>query len=33
MEFFTWPQGLPKQEALVSDRALVTAAEPLRQAA
>jgi hypothetical protein len=33
MEFFTWPQGLPKQTSLVLDRALVTAAEPMRQAA
>jgi hypothetical protein len=33
MEFFTWPLGLPKLQSLVPDRALVTAAEPLRQAA
>jgi hypothetical protein len=33
MDFFTWPQGLPRQKSLVLDRALVTKAEPLRQAA
>jgi hypothetical protein len=33
MEFFTWPQGLPKLEILVPARALTTVAEPLRQAA
>ena len=33
MEFFTWPQGLPRQTSLVLERALPTKAEPLRQAA
>jgi hypothetical protein len=33
MEFFTWPQGLPKQTSLVLERDLPTKAEPLRQAA
>jgi len=33
MEFFTWPEGLPELEILVPDRASVTAAEPLCQAA
>jgi hypothetical protein len=33
LEFFIWPQGLPKLEILVPDRALATVAEPLRQAA
>jgi hypothetical protein len=33
MEFFTWPQGLPTKQSLFLNRALVTKAAPLRQAA
>jgi hypothetical protein len=33
LEFFTWPQGLPKQASLVPDPALVSKEEPLRHAA
>ena len=33
VEFFAWPQGLPKLESLVPDQALAPRQEPLRQAA
>jgi hypothetical protein len=33
LEFFIWPQGLPRQTSLVSERVLPTKAELLRQAA
>jgi hypothetical protein len=33
LEFFVWPEGLPRQTSPVSERVLPTKAEPLRQAA
>jgi hypothetical protein len=33
LEFFAWPQALPKQESLVPKRALAPKTEPLYQAA